>query len=91
MLEMPHTWDICQGYLLTESRTSPIIYVVFYKSKNNLTLDMEMQGLEFVQLVFGLDLLQYFPTMTFGMGICTLGHHKLKIHDVLFYLIGEYS
>ena len=30
-----------------------------------LTLDMKMQHLEFAQLAFGLEFVQYFPTMTF--------------------------
>ena len=80
MLEMPESWDTCQGELLTGSGTSPRERSVLQSTKevkgvgdlkSALTSDMEMQSLEFAQLVFGLALVQYFlsmlPSLCFGM------------------------
>ncbi|CAO2634474.1 hypothetical protein LEMLEM_LOCUS22679 [Lemmus lemmus] len=85
MLEMPEPWDTCRGELLTESGTSTRERSVLLSTKLNrigglksiLTSDMEMQSLEFDQLVFGLVLVQYFlvmlPSLLFGM--VSLSHH----------------
>ena len=48
--------------------------------KSTLTSDMEMQSLEFAQLVFGLALVQYFLTMTF----CNVYPVMLEVCDLLF-------
>ena len=59
--------------------------------KSTLTSDMEMQSLEFAQLVFGLALVQYFLTMMFWNGnICPV---MLEVCDLLFDFdfIGDYS
>ena len=71
MLEMPESWGTCQGELLTGSGTSPRERSVLQSTKlkgigdlkSALTSDVEMQSLEFAQLVFGLALVQYFLTM----------------------------
>ena len=58
---------------------------------------MEMQSLEFAQLVFSLAFVQYFLaillSMCFGMIICILCHYMLEVCDLLFYFnfIGDYS
>ena len=56
--------------------------------KNILTSDMEMQSLEFAQLVFGLVLVQYFLTMIhflhFEMVVCLQCHCMLEGCDLLF-------
>lgn len=47
--------------------------------------DMEMQNLEFVELVFGLELVYYFLTMLpfrpFGMMMYILCHEILEVCD----------
>ena len=65
--------------------------------KSVLTSDMELQSLEFAQLVFGLVLVQYFltvfPSLHFGMVMYILCHHVLKGRDLLFDFdfTGDYS
>lgn len=71
MLEMSEPWDTSQEKLLTESGTSPKKRIDLQSAnlkgfgdvKNVLTLDIEMQILEFVQLVMGLALVQDFLSM----------------------------
>ena len=52
------------------------------------TSDMEMQGLEFAQLVFSLALIQYFLTMLpflhFEMVMYILCHCMLQVCDLFF-------
>ena len=59
--------------------------------KSIFTLDMEMQSLEFAQLVFGLALVQYFPNMMFWND--NVYPVLLKVYDLLFHFdfIGNYS
>ena len=57
--------------------------------KSTLTSDMEMQSLEFSQLVFGLALVQYFLTMTFWNG--TVYPVMWEVRDLLFDFIEDYS
>ena len=58
---------------------------------------MEVQSLEFAQLVFSLALAQYFLTMLpyldFGMVMYILCHYILEVYDVLFDfdLTGDHS
>ena len=58
---------------------------------------MEMQGLEFTQLVFCLVLLQYFliilTSLHFGTVTYILCHYMLEVHDLFIYFdfIGNYS
>ena len=67
---MPEPWDTRKGKQLIGKRTSPRERSVLQSSKLKGvgTSDMEMQGLEFAQLVFCLALVQYFLTMTFWNG-----------------------
>ena len=59
--------------------------------KNALTSDMEMQSLEFAQLVFCLALVQYFLTKMFWNG--NMYPLMLEVYDLLFDFdfIGDYS
>ena len=59
--------------------------------KSALTSDMEMQSLEFAQLVFGLAVVQYFLTMMFWNG--HIYPVMLEVCDLLFNFdfIGDYS
>ena len=54
-----------------------------------LTLDTEMQSLEFTQLVFSLALVQCFLTMLpflhFGIVMYILCYYMLEVCDLLFY------
>lgn len=64
--------------------------------KSVLTSDMEMQSLEFAQLVFGLTLVQYFLTMFpflhFGVVMYILCHYMLQVCDLFdLDLIEDYS
>lgn len=65
--------------------------------KSILTSDMEMQSLEFVQLVFGLVVVQYFltvfPSLCFGMAMYILCHYMLEVCALLFdcNFTGDYS
>ena len=65
--------------------------------KNISTSKMEVQSLEFAQLVFGLALVQYFltmlPSLCFGVVTYILGHFMLEVCDLLFYFdfTGEQS
>ena len=56
--------------------------------KNVLASAMKMQSLEFVQLVFGLALVQYFltmpPSLCFGMVMYILCHYMLEVCDLFF-------
>ena len=79
MWQIPEQWHTWRGELLTGSRTSPQEVSVLQstkmkgvgKHKGALTSDMEMQSLEFAQMVFSLVSIQYFLTLlvppTFGM------------------------
>ena len=59
--------------------------------KTALTSDIEMQSLEFAQLVFGLALVQYFltmlPSLHFRMVMDTLCHFWLDVCDLTFNFI----
>ena len=59
--------------------------------KNALTSDMEVQSLEFAQLVFYLALVQYFLTKMFWNG--NMYPLMLEVYDLLFDFdfIGDYS
>jgi hypothetical protein len=60
--------------------------------KTEKTLDDEMEGLEFVHLVFGLALTQYFLTVTFWNG--NVYPVILDVCDLVFdldFLLGDYS
>lgn len=61
--------------------------------KSVLTSDMEMQSLEFVQLIFSLTLVQYFltmpPSLCFGMVMNILCHYMLEVCDLYFGFIGD--
>ena len=69
-------WDICQGKLLTGCRTKPRERSLLQSTKmkgvgdlkSTLISEVEMQCLEFAQLVCGLASVQYFLTMTFWNG-----------------------
>ena len=83
MLEMPEPWDTCQGEMLTGSGNSPRERsMLVHKDERNwisaLTSDMEMQSLEFAQLVFDRVFVQYFltmfPSLGFGMIMYILCH-----------------
>ena len=56
--------------------------------KSTLTSDMEMQSLEFAQLVFSLALVQYFlpmlPFLPFQLVMYILCHCMLKVCDLLY-------
>ena len=64
MLQMPELWDIYHRKLLTGSETSPRERSVLQSTKlkgagdlkSTLTSDMEMQSLEFAQMLFSLAL-----------------------------------
>ena len=59
--------------------------VTVNKSERSWTLDMETLSLEFVQLDFGLGLVQYFLTMKFWNGnVC---HVMLEVYDLLFFIL----
>ena len=71
MLETPELWDTCRGELLIGSgnsiRERSVLQSIKMKGvgdlKSVLTSDIEIQHLEFVLLVFGFALVQYFLTM----------------------------
>ena len=95
MLEMPELWGTCPGELLTVSGNSPrdrsmlqFNWNGFGDLKSILTSDMEMQSLEFAQLVFDIILVQYFftmlPSIHFGIVIYILCHDMLEVCDLLF-------
>ena len=62
-----------------------------------LTSQMEMQSLEFAQLLFNLSLVQYFlnmlPSLCFGTVMCIPCHYMLEVCDLLFAFAftGDYS
>lgn len=55
---------------------------------SSLTLNIELQYLEFVLLEFSLALVQYFPTMSpffpFGMAMYILEHYMLEVYNLVF-------
>ena len=59
--------------------------------KSVLTSDLEMQSLEFAQMVFGLALVQYFFTMFsslhFRKVMYILHHYMLEVYDLFLILI----
>ena len=68
----------------------------FRHLKSVLSSDMEMQSLEFAQLVFSLALVQYFHSAPFPMfwnGNVYLCHYLLEVCDLLFDFdfTGDYS
>lgn len=85
----------------TSSRERSVFQSTELKGIGNLNSvlasDIEMQRLEFTQLVFGLPLSHYFlamlPSQCFGMVIYMQCHYLLEIHSVVFYFdfIGNYS
>ena len=105
MLQRPETWDTGQREMITGSGTIPRERSTLQstklkgagKLKSTLKKDMEMQSLEFVQLVFSLVLLQHFLTvlsfLPLGMVVYILCHYMLELYDLPFYFdfIGEYS
>jgi hypothetical protein len=93
---MPELWDTCQGELLTDSGTGPRERSVLQSTKlkgirelkSALTSDMEMQSLEFTQMVFSLALVQYFLTMIplfpFEIVMYILLHCMWEVCDLIF-------
>jgi hypothetical protein len=64
--------------------------------KNILPSDVEIQRLEFAQLVFSLALVQYFlPSLQFGIMMYILCHCMLEVCDLFFFfdfdIIGDCS
>lgn len=56
--------------------------------KSALTSAMEMQSMEFAQLVFSLVLIQYFLTvLLFGMVMYILCHYMLEVCNFLFWFL----
>ena len=56
--------------------------------KRVLVSDVEMQNLEFAQLIFSLVLvLTMFPFLCFGMVTYILFHYILKVCDLFFFLL----
>jgi hypothetical protein len=57
--------------------------------KSTLTSDMEMQSLEFAQMIVGLALVQYFlaflPFLIFEMAMNILFHFMLEVCNLLFH------
>ena len=79
MLDMPEPWDRCllRGELLTGNRTSPREGGVLQSSA--LTSDMEMQNLEFAQMVSSLAFLPMLPSLHFGMVMYVLRHYMVEV------------
>ena len=61
--------------------------------KSILTSDKEMQSLKFLQLAFGLALVQYFPTMFPSQHFGMVLYYMLEVCNLLFDFdfIGYYS
>ena len=97
------------GYLLRKAankkRTSPressVVQPIKLEEvgdpKRALTLDVEIQSLQFAWLVFSLALVQYFlsriPFLHFRMVMYILCYYMLEVCDLLFYFdfTGDYS
>lgn len=67
----------------------------FEELKNILTSSMEIQSVEFAQLVWSFSLVQdfltVFPSMNFGIVMYALFHDTLKVCDRTLDFIGHYS